>query len=50
MVDLDTIQKMWEEDAKIDPDNLDIFAFYKEYEDFDKLNRQEKIDENYLDI
>ena len=22
MVDLDTIQKMWEEDAKIDPDNL----------------------------
>jgi hypothetical protein len=22
MIDLDTIQKMWEEDAKIDPDNL----------------------------
>ena len=22
MIDLDTIQKMWERDAKIDPDNL----------------------------
>ena len=29
---------------KIDPDNLDIFAFYKEYENFDKLSGQEKID------
>jgi hypothetical protein len=28
MIDIDTIQKMWEEDAKIDPDNLHTESLY----------------------